>query len=374
MLQFADVNGVRRRPFKGGKGLCPTCGGAVTAKCGKVKIHHWAHESIQSCDPWSEHIGEWHKSWQDIVLEEYVEVSMGAHRADIQNTRGTVIELQHSPISPDEIACREEFYGDMIWVFDATERFPVMPSGPLAFFSLERTKHITSCQKEIFLDVENYIIQVVCFTELLSQFSGYGVIRDKGWFVSKYLDDCVRPEWLSPSTNSLPKIADSWKSKQPWRLTDFTSKWRDPETGEEKEIVKKTPYIPLNYKWSTQPNPVWYDVIADHTGLSNGWDVDSLKEMKLLLSGSPMILDGLLRVMPVRSEEMRSEFTVSRVQGLIENASTHMHAGRIPILHEDTFEKLVEKAKQYEIENYGRLLQTDDDFKQKNSRQRRLFD
>jgi hypothetical protein len=346
----------------------------VTAKCGKVKIHHWAHESIQSCDPWSEHIGEWHKSWQDIVLEEYVEVSMGAHRADIQNTRGTVIELQHSPISPDEIACREEFYGDMIWVFDATERFPVMPSGPLAFFSLERTKHITSCQKEIFLDVENYIIQVVCFTELLSQFSGYGVIRDKGWFVSKYLDDCVRPEWLSPSTNSLPKIADSWKSKQPWRLTDFTSKWRDPETGEEKEIVKKTPYIPLNYKWSTQPNPVWYDVIADHTGLSNGWDVDSLKEMKLLLSGSPMILDGLLRVMPVRSEEMRSEFTVSRVQGLIENASTHMHAGRIPILHEDTFEKLVEKAKQYEIENYGRLLQTDDDFKQKNSRQRRLFD
>lgn len=374
MLQFADVNGVRRRPFKGGKGICPTCGGAVTAKCGKIKVHHWAHESIENCDPWSEHVGEWHKSWQEIVQEEYVEVSMGTHRADIQNTKGTVIELQHSPISPDEIACREDFYGDMVWVFDAKERFPVMPSGPLAFFSLERTKHITSCQKDLFLDCRECIIQVVCFTELLSKFSGYGVIRDKGWFVSTYLDGCVKPDRLSPSTNSLPKWADSWRSEQPWRLTDFTSKWRDPETGEEKEIVKKTPYIPLKYKWSTQPNPVWYDVIADHKKLSNGWDVDSLKEMKILLTGTPMILDGLLRVMPARFEEMQAENNVSVVQLWIEKARTHMEAGRIPILREKTFEGLVERAKRYEIEKYGHLLQPDDEFKRQLGRQRSLFD
>lgn len=45
------------------------------------------------------------------------------HRADIVGNRETVIELQHSPISPDDIRAREEFYGKMIWVFDAADFF-----------------------------------------------------------------------------------------------------------------------------------------------------------------------------------------------------------------------------------------------------------
>lgn len=152
MLRFAVVNGQKCRPFKQGRGTCPTCGGAVIAKCGSIKAHHWAHESIDDCDLWSEHVGPWHLSWQDPVQDEFVEVTIAPHRADIRNSAGTVIELQHSSLSPEDIARREAFYGDMVWVFDATERFPAMPSGDRDFFSLERTEHIKACQKKVFLD------------------------------------------------------------------------------------------------------------------------------------------------------------------------------------------------------------------------------
>jgi hypothetical protein len=48
---------------------------------------------------------------------------MGPHRADVVADDGTVVELQHSPISLQEIRAREDFYGhdSMIWVFDAIE-------------------------------------------------------------------------------------------------------------------------------------------------------------------------------------------------------------------------------------------------------------
>jgi len=374
LLQFANVNGVKQRPFKGGRGVCHTCGGAVIAKCGQIKVHHWAHESNEDCDTWSEHVGPWHLSWQNIVQDEYVEVSIAAHRADIQNSVGTVIELQHSPISPDEIACREEFYDDMVWVFDATERFPAVPSSTRAFFSLERTKHITSCQKDVFLDCGEYLIQVECFTEILDKFSGYGMMRDRGWFVSKYLDECVNVDWSPPEKSSPLKYADRWNSKQPWRLTDFPSRWRDPVSGGETNIAKKTPYIPLDYKWEGHSGPIWSEVITDHSALSNGWDVDGMEEMKLLLTGTPMILDGLLRVMPIRSEHMRAKHRVSTVQRWIDKARTHMKAGRIPILHEKTLEGLIEKAKQYEIEQNCRLMQSNAKSKRQQGKQRGLFD
>lgn len=40
------------------------------------------------------------------------------HRADIRLDSGTIMELQSSPISADEIAEREAFYGNMVWVLN----------------------------------------------------------------------------------------------------------------------------------------------------------------------------------------------------------------------------------------------------------------
>ena len=65
---------------------------------------------------------EWHLGWQRAVPPERREVVMGPHRADIVTASGGVVEIQHSPVSPDVIAAREAFYGDqMAWIFDATQ-------------------------------------------------------------------------------------------------------------------------------------------------------------------------------------------------------------------------------------------------------------
>lgn len=336
--------------------------------------HHWAHESQDDCDPWSEHVGPWHLSWQDPVQDQFVEVTIGPHRADIRNAEGAVIELQHSSISPEDIAQREEFYGDMVWVFDATERFPAMPSGDRVFFSLERSKHVTACLQPVFLDCRQYIIEVECFTRVLDKFSGFGRLRDREWFESEYLADCMEPGWKAPEVDGNVKFADRWRGKQPWRLTSFPSKWRDPVTGNEFLVPKKTTYIPLPDMGRDKPEPVWADIISDHPEIANGWSVHELKEMLLLLGGIAMILKGRLRVMPPPAKYITVPHTVATVQKLLDKAQAHMGAGRIPILRKETLDVIVERAKEHELEKYGQLLRPEERPQGGGDRQRGLFD
>ena len=94
---------------------CPNCGSPLIAKCGRIKVHHWAH-SVVDCDPWWEPETEWHRAWKEIFPAEWVEVPLGEHRADVPNSSGLVIELQNSSISPAEIEARERFYRRMVWI------------------------------------------------------------------------------------------------------------------------------------------------------------------------------------------------------------------------------------------------------------------
>lgn len=74
-------------------------------------------------------MSEWHLSWQRRFPEEYREVVIEKngikHRADIC-INNTVIEFQHSPITGEEIAKRNNFYlycgYQIVWVFDATDK------------------------------------------------------------------------------------------------------------------------------------------------------------------------------------------------------------------------------------------------------------
>lgn len=83
---------------------------------------HFAHRSREDCDAWSEPESEWHRWWKQQALPHQCEVTIGNHRADILSASGKrVIELQHSPISVEEIQERERFYRQeraMIWIFD----------------------------------------------------------------------------------------------------------------------------------------------------------------------------------------------------------------------------------------------------------------
>lgn len=119
---YADTAAGRAEASPGLAGTCPSCGHPCRPKCGKINIWHWAHHARADCDPWAEPLTEWHLSWQRAVPPERREVVMGAHRADIVTASGGVVEIQHSAISPDVIAAREEFYGPrMAWIFDAMQ-------------------------------------------------------------------------------------------------------------------------------------------------------------------------------------------------------------------------------------------------------------
>jgi flagellar biosynthesis GTPase FlhF len=125
-MLFAIRNNQRVKPRKGERATCPCCGSVVIAKCGEQKIWHWAHYKSEECDSWAE-MGEWHLNWQEQFPSDQREIVMNRdgilHRADVVSTGGVVIEFQHSPISWEEIEEREQFYQNMIWVFDVTKAY-----------------------------------------------------------------------------------------------------------------------------------------------------------------------------------------------------------------------------------------------------------
>lgn len=84
---------------------------------------------------------------------------MGPHRADIRTPAGWVLEFQHSSISADEITEREAFYGQMVWIVDAS---PFMRNLTLAFCREQprlEWKYARRCwsraEKHLYLDLHD---------------------------------------------------------------------------------------------------------------------------------------------------------------------------------------------------------------------------
>lgn len=112
--------------------FCPICGEPLIIRATNsfaVKTH-FAHKRGTVCyDDWTHDMSEWHLSWQKQFPEQYREVIIEKngvkHRADVC-INNTVIEFQHSPITGEEIAKRNEFYlscgYQVVWVFDATDK------------------------------------------------------------------------------------------------------------------------------------------------------------------------------------------------------------------------------------------------------------
>lgn len=132
MFYANDKDGKKTRPlFSGQTALCGCCGESVIGKCGEIVPRYWSHLSGTDCDTWAEPITEWHVNWQDILEgEESADIEVPikrngyVHRADAVLKNKTIIELQHSAISPAEIREREYYYGvQLIWVFDIQEAY-----------------------------------------------------------------------------------------------------------------------------------------------------------------------------------------------------------------------------------------------------------
>jgi hypothetical protein len=117
----------------------------------------------------------------------------------------------------------------------------------------------------------------------------------------------------------------------------------------------------VNYcSWTTgNSQNKWYDhdtLIERHPEIANGWTKEWMRQMKGFLSGTAVILGGLLRVLPAPADAIPVTRTVSATEHFLEMAEGHIRAGRLPVLKNSTKEGLLEKARQYEIKEYGRPL------------------
>jgi hypothetical protein len=126
-MKYALINNIKSEAKKGAKGYCPICSSELVAKCGEIKINHWAHKGNRNCDPWWENETIWHRSWKEefpIDWQEIIHFDKNGekHIADIKTKNGWVIEFQHSYLNPEERRARNNFYSKLIWVVDGTRR------------------------------------------------------------------------------------------------------------------------------------------------------------------------------------------------------------------------------------------------------------
>jgi hypothetical protein len=126
-MKFALINGLRQEAQPNLSGQCPSCSQSMIAKCGEIKIWHWAHKGRRTCDPWWENESEWHRKWKGLFPEDWQEVVHQAnngekHIADVKTDQGWAIEFQHSYINPEERRSRNGFYQKLVWVVDGTRR------------------------------------------------------------------------------------------------------------------------------------------------------------------------------------------------------------------------------------------------------------
>jgi len=59
MLYALNKNEEKVRATPEVKGVCPICSCLVVAKCGEIKIWHYAHRN-KDCDSWYEPETKWH--------------------------------------------------------------------------------------------------------------------------------------------------------------------------------------------------------------------------------------------------------------------------------------------------------------------------
>lgn len=132
-MLFASKDGelVRATPRIFGA-ICPHCKKDVIPRCGSIKIWHWAHKADE-CIYNKEPETQWHLEWKYRALKLGLEIEKDVlgerkHIADIYNPKtNKVIEIQHSPISIDDIRDRCTYYSindiNLEWMFDRTNKY-----------------------------------------------------------------------------------------------------------------------------------------------------------------------------------------------------------------------------------------------------------
>lgn len=162
---------------KNRRGICIGCGKEVIAKCGDIKIWHWAHQFDLQCDKWKEPESLWHRKWKEVVPEKDREVVFGEHRADAVY-KNWVIEFQKSQISISDAIAREDHYKNMFWViFQRWQSCTVFENGSKPILFCRHLARLLACLRApVFVDVpEKGVFRVTG----LSKHSIYGYFIQK---------------------------------------------------------------------------------------------------------------------------------------------------------------------------------------------------
>src|SRR3990167_9713877 len=122
-MKYSLVHGGRSEAQPGLKGQCEICNSLTIAKCGDLKVWHWAHKGKRMCDLWWENETEWHRNWKNCFptdWQEYIHTSESGERhiADVKTIKNWVIEFQYSHLNPEERQARSDFYEKLVWVVD----------------------------------------------------------------------------------------------------------------------------------------------------------------------------------------------------------------------------------------------------------------
>jgi hypothetical protein len=193
MLYAIDSQGkkVKAEPKK--VGFCGLCDKQLLPKCGSIITWHWAHKDLSDCDTWAEGETEWHLEWKKQFDKENCEVKIGNHRADIKS-KSLIVELQNKSISSEEIAERELFYGNMIWIFNEIDcagldiRGNCETGNYVDGYATIRWKHppktLWNIKKLLFLDVGNGKVFYLKKIYPNIPCGGYGYILDKEYFIN----------------------------------------------------------------------------------------------------------------------------------------------------------------------------------------------
>lgn len=342
-MRYALLNGLKLEPLPGERGHCPLCGLEVQMQR-DADGARWVHVSGAECDPWSEPLTAWHRSWQNLVKPAFTEVPKKGRRADFVGNKGFVIELQQEPIGAEVIRAREAFFGNMVWVFNATGRFVAVRTGTTAFFSYGLDDYPLACSSLVFLDFGNYLVQVAQHTKTFALCSGFGSVRSHKWFAAQLLSSVLRPSprFTLPTTSQ--KEADIWKAEQPYWTTNKAMDWLI--RGERITVPQGEPFIILNYAAPTSDSFVWKDVIEMFPELANGWTLTALESMRTFLRADVAILRGGLRLLPTDVEDLSySSVTRAQTRHLLMELEAHIRGGRIPILKETLKDHLIRIAK-----------------------------
>lgn len=121
-MLLANQNGELVRPEETGqRASCPTCENEVIAKCGDVRIDHWAHaNTVSKCNLRDETV--WHRMHKKRLLDAGHDIdqpkSMDGEARVIDGRVDDVlgVEFVRTPPQPEEIRLMEDMHGPMVWV------------------------------------------------------------------------------------------------------------------------------------------------------------------------------------------------------------------------------------------------------------------